>query len=121
MEVQMFLTQIPKQGQLGPWIAIARAHKTCASSLRVTAFHVGEVDRLETDPIWGEIEWQTRAGERNDRAERFNNGMMEVVLFPNAPSPQLRFDGEGVKGGNLRIVIQIRDLPTAGCQNPLAA
>ncbi len=115
MEVQMFLTQIPKEGQLGPWISICRAHKSCASSIRVTAFHTDGADRRETQPIWGELKWLDRPGDRDNRAERFNNGMMEVVLLPNAPAPQLRFDGEGALGGHLRILIQIRDLaPTDG-------
>jgi len=110
MEVQMFVTQIPKQGQLGPWISIARAHKSCASSIRVTAFHTGGADRMENHPIWGELEWLDQPGDRSNHARRFNNGMMEVVLFPNAPAPQLRFDGEGALGGSLRILIQIKDL-----------
>ena len=115
MEVQMFLTQIPKSGLLGPWIPIARTNRACASSIRVTAFRVDGTDRLETAPIWGEFSWCDHPGDRDDRAERFNNGMMEVVLFANAPAPQLRFDGEGAAGSQLRVLIQIRDLvPTDG-------
>jgi hypothetical protein len=107
MEVQVFDTCVPEDGSLGPWIAIEGANRNCPTAVRITAFRPDEPDRMEHLPIWGEIEWH----DHTRRGERFSGGMVEVVHFPNAPRPRLRFESGGIPGGRLCVVVQLQELP----------
>jgi hypothetical protein len=109
MEVLMFSTHIPEQGQFGPWMPIDRRSDKSATKLSITAFRSDRSDKKELLPIRGEIEWQDESPVRSGRVEAFHGGMVDVVLQSHAPSPRIRFNGEGTAGGNLRIVVQFRD------------
>jgi len=111
MEVQMFLTHVPQQGQFGPWMSLDR-HGHHATALSVTAFRPDRTDRKELLPIWGEIEWRETSLDQA-RLKRFNGGMVDVVLPSDTPPPRIRFKGEGAAGGDLRVVLQFRDIATA--------
>jgi len=109
MEVQMFLTHVPEQGRFGPWMSLDRQGHS-AAALSVTAFRPDRTDRKELLPIWGEIEWRETRLDRTGRVERFNGGMVDVVLPSDTPPPRIRFKGEGATGGDLRVVLQFRDI-----------
>jgi len=110
MEVLMFLTHVPRKGEIGPWLPIERRAGNAATTLSVTAFRPGRIDKRELSPICGEIEWSAAAVDRSDRVEAFSGGMVDVLLRLNAPAPRIRFNGEGVDGADLRVVIQLRDV-----------
>jgi len=56
MEVQMFLTHVPQEGQIGPWVTIERQHARTSAKLSITVFRPGMADRIEVTPIIGEVE-----------------------------------------------------------------
>jgi hypothetical protein len=113
MEVLMFSAHVPEQGQFGPWMPIERRSSNGATKLSITAFRPDRGDKKELLPIQGEIEWREQPLDQCDRVELFHGGMVDVVLQSHAPSPRIRFKGEGTAGGNLRIVAQFRDLAAA--------
>jgi hypothetical protein len=113
MAVQMFVTHIPEQGHFGPWMSIERANGDRVTAVSVTAFRSDKADKKELLPIRGEFEWKEQAVDRAGRLERFNSGMIDIVLPPNAPPPRLRFIGEGCAGEDLQVVVQFRDLTCA--------
>ncbi len=113
MEITMFSTHIPEQGQFGPWMPIERRSRNSATRLSITAFRPDRSDKKELLPIRGEIEWCDESSGRSDRVEVFHGGMVDVVLRSHAPPPRIRFNGEGTAGGNLRIIVQFRDFAAA--------
>jgi len=113
MEVQMFLTHVPQEGQIGPWVTIERQHARTSAKLSITVFRPGMADRIEVTPIIGEVELSKCATSGLSKVESFNDGMVDIQLKPNEPTPRIRFFGEGVYGTDLRVVVQFRDV-TAG-------
>jgi len=100
MEVLMFLTHVPQAGQFGPWVSIERRHQRTSAKLSITAFRPGAIGSAEASPIRGEIE----------SGECFSGGMIDMQLRANAPTPRIRFQGNGADGADLRVVVQFRDV-----------
>ena len=113
MEVLMFSTRVPQQGRLGPWLPLQRRRGYGATKLSVTAFRPGRIDKKEIAPIRGEIEWREHLPDDADRNKIFSCGMVDIQLQLNAPTPRIRFHGEGTDGADLRVVVQFRDLDAA--------
>jgi len=113
MEVLMFLTHVPQRGQIGPWVTIERKHERTSAKLSITAFRPGMADPIEVTPIFGEVELGGCATNGASKVGRFSDGMVDMQLQPNEPTPRIRFHGEGAAGADLRVVVQFRDV-TAG-------
>jgi hypothetical protein len=112
MEIMIFSTRVPQEGQIGAWLPLKRRANGSPSKLSVTAFRPYNVEQRGIQPISGEIEWICGL-DQTDRNERFSSGTVDVVLGADTPCLRIRFRGEGPDGGNLRVMVQFNDIDAA--------
>ena len=113
MEIMIFSTRVPQGGQFGAWLPLKRRANGSAAKLSVTAFRPHRIDKPEIVPICGEIEWRSCALDQADRNKGFSSGMVDVFLGADTPCPRIRFHGVGPDGGDLRVMVQFRNIAAA--------
>jgi len=113
MEIMLFSTHVPQGGQFGAWLPLKRQANGSAAKLSVTAFRPYRIDWQKAVPIFGDIEWRERTLDQADKTEVFTSGMVDVLLGADTPCPRIRFHGEGLVGGDLRVLVQFHDIDAA--------